>query len=333
MVNRENIATTRLLVRSLARVAGFLAALVCAPVLIMAAGQPIIVDALMGEPVPMEEMIDDLATVRIVYIGEFHTVARHHEAQADLLKGLVERKSSLALGMEMFAESQQPVLDKWRQGPGGVDSLINELGRERWTNLADYEPVLMLAKKMRIPIRGLNADDRIVKKIAREGMEGLSDAERQQIPADVDQINPFHERLLNIRLRVHKAFHEKALTNIILAQALRDATMAHAVDRFLKSPEGQDRIMVVIAGTGHVSYGFGIPERTEKLNGLTYRIVLLSESGELVLSEKEKELAAPITITHQDLKFIRVPIADYLHILPLKSSGEPADSLPVASSQ
>jgi uncharacterized iron-regulated protein len=299
----------------------------------MAAGEPIIIDVLMGEPIPLEEMIEDLATVRIVYIGEFHTVARHHEAQAEILKRLKEKGLSLAIGMEMFAESQQPILDKWQQGPGGVDSLINALGREHWTNLADYEPVLMLAKKSKIPIRGLNADDRIVKKVAREGLESLSDTERRQIPGDVDQVNPLHERLLNIRLKVHKAFHEKALHNIILAQALRDATMAHAVDRFLKSPEGRDRVMLVIAGTGHVSYGFGIPERTEKLNDLPYRIVLLSESGELVLSEKEKQLAAPITITHQDLKFIRVPIADYLHILPLKSSVEPAESLPLASSE
>jgi uncharacterized iron-regulated protein len=321
------------LLASFAQVAALLAALVCAPALIMAAGEPIIIDVLMGEPIPKEEMIEDLATVRIVYIGEFHTVARHHKAQADILKGLADKNLSLAMGMEMFAQSRQPVLDKWQQGPGGVDSLINELGREHWTNLGDYEAVLMLAKRLKIPIRGLNADDRLVKKVAREGMESLSDADRRQIPADVDQVNPLHERLLNIRLRVHKAFHEKALHNIILAQALRDATMAHAVDRFLKSREGRDRVMVIIAGTGHVSYGFGIPERTEKLNNLAYRIVLLSESGELVLSEKEKELAAPITITHQDLKFIRVPIADYLHILPLKSATEPTQSLPVAFSE
>lgn len=333
MVNFEIISPKRSLLRSCSRVTALLAAFVCAPALIMAGSQPIIVDVLMGEPIPLEKMIEDLATVRIVYIGEFHTVARHHQAQAAILKGLADKNLSLALGMEMFAESQQPILEKWQQGPGGVDSLINELGREHWTNLADYEPVLMLAKKSKIPIRGLNADDRIVKKVAREGIDSLSEAERRQIPADVDQVNPLHERLLHIRLKVHKAFHEKALHNIILAQALRDATMAYAVDRFLKSPEGRDRVMLVIAGTGHVSYGFGIPERTEKLNGLTYRIVLLSESGELVLTEKEKQLAAPITITHQDLKFIRVPIADYLHILPLKSSGEPAERLPVASSK
>ncbi|MEW6112540.1 MAG: ChaN family lipoprotein, partial [Thermodesulfobacteriota bacterium] len=280
MVNFEIISPKRSLLRSCSRVTALLAAFVCAPALIMAGSQPIIVDVLMGEPIPLEKMIEDLATVRIVYIGEFHTVARHHQAQAAILKGLADKNLSLALGMEMFAESQQPILEKWQQGPGGVDSLINELGREHWTNLADYEPVLMLAKKSKIPIRGLNADDRIVKKVAREGIDSLSEAERRQIPADVDQVNPLHERLLHIRLKVHKAFHEKALHNIILAQALRDATMAYAVDRFLKSPEGRDRVMLVIAGTGHVSYGFGIPERTEKLNGLTYRIVLLSESGE-----------------------------------------------------
>ncbi len=44
-------------------------------------------------------------------------------------------------------------------------------------------------------------------------------------------------------------------------------TMAQGVVRFLQSPQGTDRIMMVIAGNGHVNYGFGIPEAVKQWPG------------------------------------------------------------------
>jgi uncharacterized iron-regulated protein len=119
---------------------------------------------------------------------------------------------------------------------------------------------------------------------------------------------------------VHKAFRDKTLDRIVQAQSLRDETMAQAAARFLKSPEGKDRVMLVIAGGGHVNYGFGIPDRLKRIMDVPSRIVLQSESGELVLSEAEKSQSMPVDISHQDLKFIRNPIADYLFVVPLKEA-------------
>jgi len=287
----------------------------------MASSQSIIIDVLMGEPVPLEMMLEDVSTVRIVYVGEIHTIKRHHQLQAQILRALAEKGIKPVLGMEMFSRQQQPVLDKWLKGFESVDDLINELGKEHWTNLRDYTDLLVSARDLKIPIVGLNAPDKLVRKVAREGIEGLSEEERKGLPPGLSEINPLNDRLLRLRLKVHKAFEEKSLDRIVLAQALRDATMATAVAEFLDTPQGKDRLMAVVAGNGHINYGFGIPERVQKANGLPYRIILPSESGELVLSEEEKRQSVPVHITHEDLKFIRVPIADYLHVIPLKVSG------------
>lgn len=284
----------------------------------MASSEPFIIDVLMGEPVTLEMMTDDISGARIVYIGEIHTVARHHRLQMQILRTLAERGLKLSLGMEMFSREQQPILDKWQKGNASVAKLTEELGKEHWTNLRDYEGVLVQARESGIPIIGLNAKDVLVRKIARQGIEGLNEAERNELPPRFTEINPLNDRLLRLRLKVHKAFEKKSLDRIVLAQALRDATMGSVVAAHLDSPGGRDRIMVVIAGTGHVNYGFGIPERVRELTGLSYRIILPSESGELVLSEEEKRQALPVHITHEDLKFIRVPIADYLHVIPLR---------------
>jgi len=289
---------------------------------------PLIVDVLFGEPISMEMMIDDLFTARIVYLGEVHTIARHHSVQAEILEKLAQRGMKLALGMEMFGEHQQAILDQWQSGTESVADLIKNLGSGHWTNLLDYEALLLAAREREVPILCLNADDHLVRLVARKGLDALSAAEKERLPSGILPVDPQYERLLRLRLHVHKAFQGKSLDNIVIAQAVRDQTMARALLRFLTSDRGRDRSVVVVAGTGHINYGFGIPARVEKELDVPYRIVLPSESGELVLSEADKRQAIPVEVTHQDLKFIRQPIADYLHIVPRKSDENGAEPFP-----
>jgi uncharacterized iron-regulated protein len=290
----------------------------CSSAIAFADCEPFIIDLYMGEPVPQDVMLDDLSTVRIVYLGEVHTIARHHELQAEIVRGLSDRGLKIALGMEMFSRENQPVLDRWQAGSQSLADLIMELGKDHWTNLQDYEKVLTLARERRIPIVGLNARDKLVRKLAHVGLDGLTESEKREIPEGVEKINPLHDRLLRLRLRVHKAFEKTSLDRIVLAQALRDETMAETVSGFMNSIDGKDRLMVVIAGGGHVNYGFGIPEGVKRRGPLPDRIVMAAESGELVLTESEKRQSVPVQITHEELRFIPTPIADYLQAAPLK---------------
>lgn len=294
----------------------------CLPMIASADSRFVLIDMLMGEPVPMEALLEDLAAVRIVYVGEVHSIARHHLIETEILRLMDEKNLKPALGMEMFGEEQQPVLDKWQSGTSDFAHLMRDLGLDQWTNLQDYEPLIMSARERKIPIVGLNAPDALVRKIARNGIEGLSEEERRKLPDAFEEVNPLNDRLLRLRLRVHRAFQDKSLDRIVLAQALRDGTMARAISRFLESERGRERIMLAITGSGHVNYGFGIPERVRKRGNWPFRIILLAESGELVLSEAEKRQAVPVEITHEDLTFIRLPIADYLFVTPLQGKAD-----------
>lgn len=284
----------------------------------------IMIDLVFGEPVTMEQALDDMASSRIVYLGEHHTIARHHSFQLDIIKGLAQRGISLAIGMEMFSIEHRSALNQWMQEGSGIDELAKRLGPERWNNLKDYAEILKYAVEIKAPLIGLNAPDALVRKVARQGLEGLSDAERKDIPSDLTDINPQYEKLLRLKLRVHKSFQTRKLDSIILAQALRDAVMAKSIVEFLNSESGSGKTMVVIAGGGHLNYGFGIPERVSRHLDVRHRIALPSESGELVLSEHELRHAAPLEITHEDLSFIRNRIADYLSVLPLRDEDAPA---------
>jgi uncharacterized iron-regulated protein len=279
---------------------------------------PVIIDVLIGEPVSLEAMLDDLSSARIVYIGEIHSIPRHHRVQTLILSELAKRGLKLCLGMEMFAHSHQPALDKWQAGQESVAHLMRDLGGDAWTNLLDYESLLVMARELKIPIVGLNASDATVRTIARNGPEGLTEQERKDLPEGFDKIDPRHDRLLRLRLKVHRAFQEKSLDRIVLAQSVRDETMASFAVRYLESAEGKDRAMLVVAGSGHLNYGFGIPERVQRRLDVPVRIVLITESGELELTESQKRQAAPVEISHSDLRFIGVPISDYLYATPMK---------------
>jgi len=213
-----------------------------------------VVDVLMGEPVPMDMMLEDLSTARIIYMGEFHTIARHHEVQTFVIRRLSELGLKLALGMEMFSIDKQVALDRWQQGDAGLDRLKDDLG-DYWHNLSDYESLLMSARELGIPIFGINAVDGLVKKVARKGIESLTEPERNQIPAGTEEINPTNDRLLRMRLQVHRMFQGKGLDKIVLAQALRDETMARTIAEFLNSRTEKDTIVIGIGAyklwTGH----------------------------------------------------------------------------------
>ncbi|MGC8907865.1 MAG: ChaN family lipoprotein [Desulfomonilaceae bacterium] len=294
----------------------------------------IIVDVYAGEPISFDAMLDDLETVSIVYLGELHTIQRHHNFQLAVIRGLFQRRPSLYLGMEMFNAGQQEVLDRWLAGHDSLARLGEQLGSEKWTNLSDYESLLLFARRNGIQVVGLNVSNDLVRKVVRGQQGDLSKKELKDLPEEALLTpNPLYDKLLRLKLRVHKAFQGKSLDGVIRGQLLRDSVMAQTIVRTLESLKGKNPVFAVVAGSGHLGYGFGIPERVRAKMQVSDRIILPTESGHLILSDEERRQAVPVEITHEDLRFIREPIADYLYVLPMAASHpeskELADALPL----
>ena len=106
--------------------------------------------------------------------------------------------------------------------------------------------------------------------------------------------------------------------SIYEAQDVWDSTMAHYVVEYLNSSEGKDKTVVVLAGSGHMVYGYGIPERVADAVDLPYRIVLPTGSGDVEFQEEWEKFIEPITLTHEDFNFIQRPIADFMFLVPLR---------------
>jgi uncharacterized iron-regulated protein len=102
------------------------------------------------------------------------------------------------------------------------------------------------------------------------------------------------------------------------AQDVWDSTMAHGVVGYLKNGEGMAKTVVVLAGTGHMAYGYGIPERVARSCDLPYRIIIPTGSGDLAFEKEWERYVEPVDLTHEDFLFLERPIANFIFLVPLR---------------
>jgi uncharacterized iron-regulated protein len=276
-----------------------------------------------------EEMLEDLLKARVIYLGERHTLERHHDLQEKIIRDLVARGTDVAVGLEMLTVDLQPALDKYNRGEVTFDELALEVAWEEiWDNYEEYRSAIEAGHGAGAPLLALNARRELAKEIARKGIGGLDPEWAEKVPEGVNTDQPAYEReLLRVMMvMAHATGQSDMMRRMFEAQVIKDETMADAIARFMKSPEGESRTVVVLCGAGHVSYGYGVPSRVRsRVPDVVDRIVVFSESGDVVLSEREMAMARMIEITHADLRENSVPFADYLHA-KARAPEEPGDA-------
>ena len=283
-----------------------------------AADRPLLwIDVSEGEPAEYAGMVEDLGTVRVVYLGERHTLERHHETQARLITDLARGGASLVVALEPLETSQQSSVDRYNRGEIDFEGLATAIGwGKRWSNYKQYRPVLEAARKAKAPVIGLSPSPEVIRAVVRAGgVDRLDPKLRKQLPAEMDIKDPLYEKLLSAQLMVHLAASPERMRPMIEAQIARDEAMSAALADYLRSEAGRGRKAVVVCGTGHVAYGLGTPQRVRRrLGDPNDRIVVLAECGDIRLSAEEKAVARPVEITHEQLRQIGRPVADYLEI-------------------
>ena len=77
-----------------------------------------------GVSVDFDDMVKDLASVPLVFVGELHDRSSHHEAQLAIIKALAEQDRPLAVGLEMFHDGHQGELDEWLAGERSTEEFL-----------------------------------------------------------------------------------------------------------------------------------------------------------------------------------------------------------------
>jgi uncharacterized iron-regulated protein len=237
-----------------------------------------IVSAKTGGPVSFDSLMADLNESRLIYIGEVHTLKSHHDIQLMIIKGLYGKNPDLAVGMEMFDGTYQPLLDKWSEGSIDTKTFIE---RSHWYanwkyDFKLYEDILGFLKEKRIKLIGLNIPFHIPAKISTGGTGSLPEDDKKHLPGRMNMSNKAHREYVENIFLQHKIKGRDDFEKFYEAQCVWDEAMAEAAAGNLKNG-----VMIVIAGNGHI-LRYGIPERAFARNGLPYRTIFLAPAGTAV---------------------------------------------------
>jgi len=288
-----------------------------------------------GDEVPHAEVVSDLATAGVIYVGETHTIRRHHALQLSLFRELFTRGVPLVLCMEQLEARDQPTIDRYNRREIDFVTLAQEMEwAKKWGNYPDYRALVEFAQQHRIPIRGLNAPADLIRTVNRGGgLANLPPEQRAQLPDTIVTDDPDYERLMNLQLAIHMAVDPTKLRPLFEAQVARDEAMAANIvaSRRETGTDGSPRTAFVVLGAGHMRYGLGTAARVRlREPAITERLVLATESGQLTLSAAEEAGRREITISHADLRALGRPPGDYLRVLPLSATPRlPAGHPPI----
>jgi uncharacterized iron-regulated protein len=227
----------------------------------------------------LAEIIERVMDTPIIYVGENHTSYQDHKIQLEIIRRMQEAGKTFAVGMEMFQRPFQEPLDDFIAGRSTEKEFLRDSEYfTRWKfNYHLYREILDYAKTHGIPVVALNQKAEIIKKVSREGLDGLTDEEREHIPPGMDMSDYEYRTMLREVFAMHR--NGKDFENFYQSQVLWDETMAHAIDGFLRENPGHQ--MVIIAGKGHVMHGSGIPRRAHRLTGKKYVTLVSSPTPEL----------------------------------------------------
>ena len=221
----------------------------------------------------------------VILLGETHVNREHHRWQLQVLAALHATRPDMVIGFEMFPRSVQKALDQWIAGElSESDFLRKTKWNSVWgTDASLYLPLFHFARMNRIPMRALNIDSELRKRVSEKGFDGVPENEREGVtrpappsPAYLDFLLPIYE----LHDRKHKEQsksnkYDPDFLRFVVGQQLWDRAMAQEIKGALDSLENRKNSLVVgIMGTGHILHGFGVPHQLKDL-GITNLTTLI----------------------------------------------------------
>ena len=219
-------------------------------------------------------LMQRLAAMEVVLLGETHDIAEIHRWQLQVATCLHLLRPNLCLGFEMFPRRLQPVLDRWVEG--GLDT-AGFLAAAEWDRVwgfppAIYLPLFHFCRQQRVRMLALNCERPLVTRIGRDGWDSVPAAERDGMTPAAAPTPGHRAHLAQLTGRTPEEVTER----FIRAQQVWDRAFAcnirQALDRTAQG--GQPPLVVGIVGRGHCEFGHGTPHQLRDL-GVTRIATLL----------------------------------------------------------
>ncbi|PWK20961.1 ChaN family lipoprotein [Xanthomarina spongicola] len=243
-----------------------------------------------GKAADYNKMIKDLAESDMVFFGEYHNNPISHWLQLEMSKSFFEiKRDKLFFGAEMFENGNQLVLNEYLEGFYAEDKMLPEI-TQLWGNYkTDYKPLVDFAKDNNLRFIATNIPRRYASMLSKKGMDAL----KELSPEALAMIGPDLETYFDPTVKAYAEMADKMgghvppnMLNIQIAQASKDATMAH----FSLQNFNPGEFLFHFEGSYHSNYNQGIIWWINKiqpgLNIKSITTVMQSEWDEMSKEDK-----------------------------------------------
>ncbi len=229
------------------------------------------------------EMIDRLNDADLVCIGETHDSVPCHRVQLEIIASLFARNERTGVGMEMFQRPFQKEIDCYFRGETDEGEFLKASEyKERWGfDWSLYRPIVEFCRKNGLPLAVLNAPRELTRKISKSGYTSLTDEEKKQLgPIDFqmkEHRDYWYDRLPKMHGQKDATPEQKERGYEVMT--VWDDYMAASAAAFQR--DRNILRMIVLAGSGHIERGFGIPMRAERRTGGKAATITIVAGGDL----------------------------------------------------
>lgn len=221
--------------------------------------------------ISFSQMMKEMKKTDIVVVGEVHNDSDHHRKQLAVIMALHEEDVPMAVGLEMFRSSYQPVLDAWVKGELPSDKFLRAYYDNWGLPWPLYQDIFEYAREHQIHLVGLNVPKSITEKVAKQGFASLTTEERGLLPPGISCNVDARYREFVKRAYLSHPSHGRQFEHFCEAQMVWDKSMAWHVVKYLDKNPGLT--VVVLAGVGH-AWKRGIPEQIAMESSYTYKVIL-----------------------------------------------------------
>jgi len=277
----------------------------------------------------LAQIMDQLDDARVVLVGETHTRYDHHLVQLEILKHLYQKSPRLALGVEWFQQPFQKHLDDYIAGEITEKEMLHLTEYfSRWKyNYRLYQPILQYARENKIPVIALNAPRELIRALAESEFDDLPPELKAQLPQSYDWSDKDYEKRLRDIFDLHPEYNGK-FENFMRSQLTWDESMAERTAQYLQ--ENPEARILVLAGSGHILFGSGIPNRIKRRIDTDQYSILISEDSlpaskgiadYLVLSTEQSLAPAGLIGAFLDTEGKLLKITGFSHNSAVKDAG------------
>lgn len=204
-----------------------------------------------GVKVSYEAMLEEAGKADVLLFGELHNNSIAHWLQYEVTKDLSEKRK-LILGAEMLEADNQKALNDYLSGI--IDRKALDTMARLWPNYStDYAPLVDFALTNKLDFIATNIPRKFASKVHRGGFEAL-DALTEEEKSWVAPLPIPYDAELATYKNILEMMGEHGTPELVKAQAIKDATMAH----FIVENWKKKHLFIHYNGRYHSDYYEGI---------------------------------------------------------------------------